>query len=96
MLWLRVAKELRPCQLGEARLTWKNHLEGAPVYVCSCHAVTERQVDASIARGATTEADVGAETGAGTGCGGCLNRICDRLARADPRHRNSQVVALSA
>ncbi len=66
------------------------------MYVCICHAVTERQVDAAIGAGAGTEEEIGAATGAGTGCGGCLTRICERLARADTGHLTSHAVALSA
>lgn len=66
------------------------------MYVCICHAVTDRQIDAAIAAGATTEDDVGAVTGAGTGCGGCLQRICDRLTAADAGHLVGSAVALSA
>ena len=66
------------------------------MYVCICHAVTERQVAAAIADGATTEDDVGDRTGAGTTCGGCVLRICERLASADARHLTAHAVALSA
>ncbi len=53
------------------------------MYVCICHAVTDCHIDAAIADGAASEDDVSAVTGAGTGCGGCLTRICERLAQAD-------------
>lgn len=66
------------------------------MYVCICRAVTDLQVERAIAEGATTEAEVGAMTGAGTGCGGCLGRICDRLARVDAQHMVSYAVRLSA
>ncbi|CAN5256116.1 hypothetical protein BH20ACT5_BH20ACT5_03900 [soil metagenome] len=55
------------------------------MYVCICHAVSDRVLDAVIASGARTEEAVGAACGAGTGCGGCLPRICERLCSADPR-----------
>jgi bacterioferritin-associated ferredoxin len=46
------------------------------VFVCLCHAVTESEVlSAVIDRGADTSEAVGEHTGAGTGCGSCLNRI---------------------
>lgn len=56
------------------------------MYVCICHAVTEHSVQCAIAAGAGTAEEVGEATGAGTGCGSCLTRICDRLAdyRPDP------------
>ncbi len=66
------------------------------MYVCICRAVTDLQVERAIAEGATTEAEVGAMTGAGTGCGGCLGRICDRLARVDPLHGRSQLTRMTA
>ncbi|MBA2414745.1 MAG: (2Fe-2S)-binding protein [Geodermatophilaceae bacterium] len=66
------------------------------MYVCICHAVTETQVAAAIAQGASTEGEVSDVTGAGTGCGGCLERICERLASADSSHLVSHAVALSA
>ena len=49
------------------------------MYVCICHAVTETEVDTVIADGAHCEESVGEQTGAGTGCGTCVDRICDML-----------------
>ncbi|QGG96401.1 nitrite reductase large subunit NirB [Actinomarinicola tropica] len=46
--------------------------------ICSCNAVTKGAICGSIADGAHTAKEVGACTGAGTGCGGCVptvNRI---------------------
>jgi bacterioferritin-associated ferredoxin len=56
------------------------------VYVCICFAVPESELDDVIADGARTEEEVGDACAAGTGCGGCLDRICDRLRAADPLH----------
>jgi len=56
------------------------------VYVCICFAVSEAQLDHAIADGARTEEEVGDACAAGTGCGSCLDRICDRLRAADPLH----------
>ena len=56
------------------------------MYACICHAVSDRQLDDVIAEGARTEEEVGEACAAGTGCGGCLDRICDRLRLADPLH----------
>jgi bacterioferritin-associated ferredoxin len=50
--------------------------------VCHCRAVSDRTIDAAIAAGASTVADVTHATGAGTGCGGCLPAIEVLLARA--------------
>jgi bacterioferritin-associated ferredoxin len=55
------------------------------VYACICHAVPVSAVAACIENGADDLATVGEATGAGTGCGGCLDRICEllRAARAE-------------
>ncbi len=66
------------------------------MYVCICYAVTDLHVDAAIRAGATTEDEIGAVTGAGTGCGGCRGRLCERLASTDARSLASHAVALSA
>ena len=56
------------------------------MYACICHAVSMTTLDAVIAAGARSEEEVGEACSAGTGCGGCLERICDRLRAADPLH----------
>jgi bacterioferritin-associated ferredoxin len=56
------------------------------VYACICFAVSESELDDVIADGARTEEEVGDACAAGTGCGNCLDRICDRLRAADPLH----------
>ena len=56
------------------------------MYVCICSAVTAVEVDAVIAAGARCEEEVAERTGAGTGCGSCVDRICDLLRQADPEH----------
>ena len=56
------------------------------MYVCICFAVSEAQLAGVIDGGARTEEEVGDACGAGTGCGNCLDRICDRLRAADPLH----------
>jgi bacterioferritin-associated ferredoxin len=59
------------------------------MYVCVCHAVTENEVDAEVALGARSVADIGERCGAGTGCGMCHEKLrallpipavpCDRV-----------------
>ncbi|QTX04477.1 FAD-dependent oxidoreductase [Agromyces archimandritae] len=49
--------------------------------VCWCNAVTVERIEASAACGAASVADVGRDTRAGTGCGGCKGRIAEVLAR---------------
>jgi bacterioferritin-associated ferredoxin len=58
------------------------------VYVCYCHAVTAREVEAAVDDGATTVDAVGDETGAGTGCGTChptIEEIVDARCGTCPR-----------
>jgi len=57
-----------------------------PMYACVCHAVTEVEVAAVIAAGASSEEEVGDACGAGTGCGSCLDRICDMIRAEHPQH----------
>jgi bacterioferritin-associated ferredoxin len=59
------------------------------VYACICHAVPVADVAACIDNGAHDEETVGEATGAGTGCGGCLERICQML-RASRSDRDLQ------
>ena len=56
------------------------------MYVCICFAVSDIELTGVIADGAHTEEEVGDACGAGTGCGNCLDRICDRLRAVDPLH----------
>jgi bacterioferritin-associated ferredoxin len=48
--------------------------------VCMCHPTTDRDVDAAIDDGARTVQDIARRCGAGTGCGGCVEDLRDRLA----------------
>ncbi|BCB82607.1 hypothetical protein GCM10022251_66690 [Phytohabitans flavus] len=49
------------------------------MYVCICARVREGEVRAAIRLGACSEESVGDACGAGTGCGTCLDRICDLI-----------------
>lgn len=49
------------------------------MYVCICARVRESEVRSAIQCGARCEETVGDATGAGTGCGSCLERICDLI-----------------
>jgi bacterioferritin-associated ferredoxin len=49
------------------------------MYTCICERVRECDVRSAIRRGARTEESVGAACGAGTGCGTCLDRICELI-----------------
>jgi len=61
------------------------------MYVCICHHVREREVRAVIRAGARTEEAVGDTCGAGTGCGSCLDRICDLIDEETTDTRLSKV-----
>ena len=56
------------------------------MYACICHAVTEAEVADAMDAGASTEEEIGAACGAGTGCGSCLDRICAMLSDRYPLH----------
>jgi bacterioferritin-associated ferredoxin len=49
------------------------------MYVCICARVREGEVRTAIRLGARCEESVGEACGAGTGCGTCLDRICDLI-----------------
>jgi bacterioferritin-associated ferredoxin len=49
------------------------------MYACICERVREGDVRTAIRCGAHTEESVGAACGAGTGCGSCLERICELI-----------------
>jgi bacterioferritin-associated ferredoxin len=58
------------------------------MYVCHCHAVSDRAIKAEIELGAIDEDDVGDRCGAGTRCGSCLDeirRLCHET-RLELRH----------
>jgi bacterioferritin-associated ferredoxin len=52
------------------------------VLVCHCRVVSDRQVDAAIAAGASDARSVVRATHAGTGCGGCLTSLRARIEEA--------------
>jgi bacterioferritin-associated ferredoxin len=66
------------------------------VYVCLCHAVTEDEILDAVVDGALTEEAVGEMTAAGTGCGGCLERVGDLIDGAAPYGCRLRVLARSA
>jgi len=49
------------------------------LYVCICARVRENEVRSVIKHGARCEDSVGDACGAGTGCGSCIERICDLI-----------------
>lgn len=55
------------------------------MYVCLCHAVTESDLVDAIAQGADSVSALQTLTGAGTGCGSCLDELALWAARATAR-----------
>ena len=53
------------------------------MYVCSCRAVTDSQVEAAVMAGACSVGDLTRYCGAGGGCGGCHEVLSRILALAD-------------
>ena len=49
------------------------------MFVCICHAVSDREILEHIQLGAHTEDEIGRRCGAGTGCGSCQDRISDHI-----------------
>ncbi len=48
-------------------------LRNIPVYVCVCHAITEKDVQKAIAKGADSVAMLSESTSLGTQCGHCTD-----------------------
>ena len=54
------------------------------MYVCICHAVTEREIARAIERGARTLEQLADTLGVGTGCGKCRDTAAGFLASHPP------------
>jgi bacterioferritin-associated ferredoxin len=54
------------------------------MYVCICHAITERQVVAAVREGACTLRDLSACLGVATGCGQCACQARELIAAHAP------------
>ena len=54
------------------------------MFVCICYAVTQTELEAEVLAGACTERQIGERCGAGTGCGGCVEKICAILRQSTP------------
>ena len=61
--------------------------------VCHCRVVSDRQVDAALAAGASDLRTVVRSTHAGTGCGGCLSSLRARIEEALAPHPVEQALA---
>lgn len=49
------------------------------MFICVCNAITERQVQAAVAAGASTMADLQGELGVATNCGCCMDTALEYL-----------------
>ncbi len=49
------------------------------MYICICNAITDRQIKAAVANGATTLADLQTELGVATECGTCMESAIQLL-----------------
>ncbi len=54
------------------------------MYVCICFAISEQQLEDAANRGVRCPYAFGAETGAGTSCGHCIEDLRNRLAGGLP------------
>lgn len=61
--------------------------------ICSCRAVSDREVESAIAQGASSIEAVGQLCGAGTDCGSCLEDLGERLERSCGRSCSSAAAA---
>ena len=57
--------------------------------MCYCHAVTDREIDREIARGASSIEELVAACGAGAECGGCLPTL-EELLHGDHHHQHAR------
>lgn len=55
------------------------------MYACVCAAVTTSQVEATILAGARSVSEIGDKCAAGTGCGTCVDRLCELLEQTEPQ-----------
>ena len=54
------------------------------MYVCICAGVTEAELHACVDGGADTVETVADRCAAGTGCGTCVERLCQLIAQRVP------------
>ena len=57
------------------------------MFVCICARVRECELRGAIQAGARTEEAIGDACGAGTGCGTCLDRVCELIDQESPAAR---------
>jgi bacterioferritin-associated ferredoxin len=49
------------------------------MFICICHAITERQVQTAVAEGASSMSDLQSQLGVATGCGCCAETAGEYL-----------------
>lgn len=63
----------------------------APMYVCLCHGVTDREIQQHLDDGADSVAAITRCTNAGSRCGSCRAAIAHMVARANEARRTDVV-----
>ncbi|WP_274584570.1 (2Fe-2S)-binding protein [Neisseria leonii] len=63
------------------------------MFVCICNAVTDRQIQETVAAGAATLGDLQAQLGVATCCGSCSDLAASFLNGAAQSHNASSVTA---
>jgi len=63
--------------------------------VCHCNGVTDRHIRRSIREGASSTSEVARRSGAGNGCGGCLEGI-RKILRAEAAEREERTAIVDA
>jgi len=53
----------------------------APVYVCLCNGVTDRQIREAVDSGCGSVGELTMRTGCGANCGSCLDMAADLIAQ---------------
>lgn len=66
------------------------------MFICVCNAITERQVQAAVAAGASTMADLQGELGVATNCGCCMDTALEYLPGGRYATPGGAVVAVAA
>ncbi len=65
------------------------------MYVCICHAVTDKQIRQAAAKGASTVMDLTNELGVAAGCGSCRETAAEILTEHENRGRRFEPVVFN-
>lgn len=66
------------------------------MYVCICHGITDREINARIAAGAHDVETLRSELGCGSTCGCCLSEVEQMVEAARPARRGFGLPVLQA